>query len=97
MEQQTIGSKSINESLHEMNDSTDEVIQAVNEMSVGSKSILQEVHSLQNATFSVRESMEGVKLSAEEIKTTGQGLSEISNLMNNSINDIGSQVDQFQV
>ncbi|MEE0998346.1 MAG: methyl-accepting chemotaxis protein [Treponemataceae bacterium] len=97
MEQQTIGSKSINESLHEMNDSTDEVIQAVNEMSVGSKSILQEVHSLQNATFSVRESMEGVKLSAEEIKTTGQGLSDISNLMNNSINDIGSQVDQFQV
>jgi len=97
MQQQTIGSESISLSLHEMNDSTEEVIQAVNEMSVGSKAILQEVQNLQNATFSVRESMEGVKTCAEDIKSTGQGLSDISDLMNHSINDIGSQVDQFQV
>ena len=38
-----------------------------------------------------------IKLSAEDIKTIGQGLSDISILMNNSIGDIGSQVDQFQV
>ena len=55
------------------------------------------MENLQNATFSVRESMEGVKLSAEEIKATGQGLSDISGLMNQSIDDIGSQVDQFKV
>ena len=97
MQQQTIGSQSISVSLHEMNDSTDEVIQAVNEMSVGSKSILEEVQNLQNATLSVRETMEGVKLSAEEIKATGKELSDISGLMKNSINDIGSQVDQFKV
>ena len=51
MEQQTVGSKSINESLHEMNDSTDEVIQAVNEMSVGSKAILEEVQSLHQSNI----------------------------------------------
>ena len=55
------------------------------------------VQNLQNATYSVRETMDDVKLSAEDIKTIGQGLSDISILMNNSIGDIGSQVDQFQV
>ena len=39
MEEETIGSKQIEEALHTMNDSTQEVKVALNEMSAGNKAI----------------------------------------------------------
>lgn len=97
MEEQTIGSKQISESLHSMNSSTAEVTLAVQEMSEGTKAILQEVQSLQDTTLSVRSGMDEMKAGAEHITNSGKDLSSISEKMNNSINDIGSQVDQFKV
>lgn len=97
MEEQTIGSKQINESLHSMNSSTSEVTLAVQEMSEGTKAILQEVQNLQDTTLSVKSGMNEMKLGAEDISHSGKDLSSISEKMKNSIGEIGSQVDQFQV
>lgn len=97
MEEQTVGSKQINESLHSMNSSTSEVTSAVREMSEGTKAILQEVKALQDTTLTVKVGMEEMEKGAEQISTSGKGLSLISDKMEDSINDIGGQVDQFQV
>ena len=54
MEEQTIGSQQIGEALHTMNDSTQEVKVALNEMSAGNKAILQEIKNLQNETLTMK-------------------------------------------
>ena len=46
MEEQTIGSQQIGEALHTMNDSTQEVKVALNEMSAGNKAIIQKLKIL---------------------------------------------------
>ncbi len=97
MSEQKEGSSQINESLHIMNDSTAEVKTAFIEMTEGSKAILQEVQSLQDATFSMKTGMDEMKAGAKKINETSSMLSEISGRMNESIDDIGCQVDQFTV
>ena len=80
-----------------MNDSTQIVLSAVNEMSEGNASILKEIQNLQNSTISLKQNMERMENGAEAIKKTGASLSEISGKMSGSIDEIGDQVDQFQV
>ena len=97
MEEQHKGSERINESLSTMNDSTQIVLSAVNEMSEGNASILKEIQNLQTSTIDLKQNMEHMETGAEVIKNTGSSLSDISDKMTISINDIGNQVDQFQV
>ena len=97
MEEQHRGSEQINKSLSTMNDSTQIVLSAVNEMSEGNASILKEIQNLQNSTISLKQNMERMENGAEAIKKTGASLSEISGKMSGSIDEIGDQVDQFQV
>ena len=97
MEEQHKGSERINESLSTMNDSTQIVLSAVNEMSEGNASILKEIQNLQTSTIDLKQNMEHMENGAAVIKNTGSSLSEISDKMTISINDIGNQVDQFQV
>jgi len=97
MEEQAIGSKQINESLFSMNSSTAEVSQAVIEMSQGAEAILQEVQILQTSTSNVKVKMDEMEDNAKIIGSNAESLSSISNQMSSSINDIGSQVDQFEV
>ena len=96
MEEQNEGSKQIASALHRMNDSTVDVRSASQKMSERSRAILGEVSALQKATESMKDEM-GVMLSgARKISETGGALSEISAEMENSINGIGAQVDQFE-
>ena len=97
MEEQHKGSEKINESLGTMNDSTQIVLSAVNEMSEGNAAILKEIQNLQSSTIELKRNMEQMQNGAETIQQTGNSLSEISDKMSNSIDEIGGQVDQFQV
>lgn len=97
MEEQQEGSKQITDSLQSMNDSTIEVRTASEEMSIGNKHILDEVRNLQNATTVMKTSMEEMAVGAKKINETGAALSEIAQKMQDSISQIGTQIDQFKV
>ena len=53
--------------------------------------------TLQEATTSINTGMKDMSASADKINETGEALSEITNLMKNAIDEIGEQVDQFEV
>lgn len=97
MAEQTEGSAQINDALHAMNDSTSEVRTASHEMSVGNHAILEEVKHLQDATSTMLQSMDEMSIGARKINETGAALNGISSKMNDSITEIGSQIDQFKV
>ena len=80
-----------------MNDSTTEVRNASQEMAEGSQAILKEVQALQDATLSMKQGMDEMTIGATKINETGASLGEISGQMEESIRDIGGQVDQFKV
>lgn len=97
MKEQMAGSEQINVSLRDMNGSTSEVKSAFVEMSEGSQTILQEVKNLQDVTLNIRSGMDEMKEGAKKISETTSGLAEISAQMGNSIEEIGRQVDEFEV
>ncbi|MCR5764043.1 MAG: HAMP domain-containing protein [Treponema sp.] len=97
MEEQKEGSKQITSSLHSMNNSTIEVRTASKEMSIGNQHILEEVKNLQDATLVMKSSMEEMSIGAKKINETGSSLSEIADKMQDSITEIGTQIDQFKV
>ena len=80
-----------------MQDSTLEVKNASAEMEEGNQMILKEVQTLQDAAMSMSQSMEEMSIGAKNINETGAALSEVSDQINNSIDKIGVQVDQFKV
>lgn len=65
-------------------------------MNADSRVIMSEVGNLQEETRVMMQGMDEMKESASKIARTGEALSEISTLMENSIVEIGRQVDQFQ-
>ncbi len=97
MEAQTEGSRQIDASLHTMNDSTEEVRVASQEMALGNKAILEEVSVLQDATGVMKNSMETMREKASRITETGATLNNISKKMRDSISEIGEQINQFKV
>ncbi len=97
MEEQQEGSRQITDALHSMNDSTVEVRNAAAEMNEGNKVILQEISRLQEFTSAMNGSMEEMSVGARKINETGSALSDISVQVKQSIEQIGSQIDQFEV
>ncbi len=97
MTEQTEGSKQITKALDGMTDATKEVKVASLEMAEGNKAILKEVNNLQDATFQIKDGMEEMTVGARKINETGAALSELAQRMDESIKDIGNQVDQFKV
>ena len=97
MVEQSAGSRQISIALNNMNDSTSEVRTASLEMSEGNKSILQEIKLLQNATLSIKDGMAQMSTGAARINETGSVLSDLTQQMENSINKIGIQIDEFHV
>ncbi len=97
MEEQQSGSQQILEALKLMNNSTSEVRGAAEEMTSGGQQIMSDVHELQNT-------MENINLAVEEINTgttvvndSTTKLKDISGLLNQAINNIGKDVNQFKV
>lgn len=97
MEEQQEGSKQITEALHSMNDSTVEVRNSAGEMSEGNKMILQEIGHLQEFTSAMNTSMDEMAIGAKKINETGAALGTISGQVKDSIEKIGTQIDQFKV
>ncbi|WP_027728099.1 methyl-accepting chemotaxis protein [Treponema sp. C6A8] len=97
MEEQQVGSQQIGDALHTMNDSTQEVRTASAEMEQGNKQILNEVQSLQDATAKIKDSISEMSIGAKKIHETRTALSEISGVMNSSIDKIGGEIDLFKV
>ncbi|MBP5157738.1 MAG: HAMP domain-containing protein, partial [Treponema sp.] len=97
MSEQHEGSVQITGVLKNLNESTFQVQKASHEMSDGSHAILSEIDVLQNETSSIRQKMSEMSSGAQRIGQTGNSLSDISNSMEKSIDDIGTQVDQFKV
>lgn len=97
MEEQSEGSQQISDALHSMNDSTIEVRTASREMSIGNKQILTDVKNLQDATNIMLTSMDEMKIGAKKINETGVALTEISKKMQDSINEIGSEINLFKI
>jgi methyl-accepting chemotaxis protein len=97
MNEQREGSKQITDALHDMNDSTSEVHTASSEMSAGNKQILGEIKKLQDSTMIMKSSMDQMFTSARRIDETGKALTEISANVEQTISQIGTQIDQFKV
>ena len=97
MQEQKTGSQQIVDVLKMMNDSTLEVKNASHEMAVGNRAILGEIKTLQDATGMIRNGMDEMSVGAAEINRTSSLLSEISTKVSDSINRIGTQIDQFKV
>src|SRR5574344_1051322 len=97
MQEQQTGSKQITDALKIMMDSTEEVRTASKEMSQGNKAILEEIKLLQNATMTIKDSMAEMSTGAKGISSTSSHLTEISKKMENSIKQIGSEIDLFKV
>ena len=97
MEESEIGSHQITDALKMMNNSTTEVRTSSQEMSAGNQTILDEVKILQEATRAIKESIERMYDGASQIIKNGTTLSNISGTMEQSINQIGSQIDLFKV
>ncbi len=97
MLEQNEGSKQIVSALNSMNDTSNEVRTSSYEMAEGNKAILAEIKTLQDATFQIKDGMGEMAAGARKINETGAALSELSNQMKVSIQQIGDQVDQFKV
>ncbi|HAM78708.1 MAG TPA: methyl-accepting chemotaxis protein [Treponema sp.] len=97
MSEQQIGSSQITDSLRDMNESTYSVQSASQKMSDESRAVMDEVNALKAHAASMRNSMEEMSKSASKISETGSTLTSISQIVEKSIGNIGSQVDQFSV
>ncbi len=96
MEEQNEGSKQIGEALLNMNDSTQEVLKASKEMASRNERIMSEMESLQSLTSTMKTGMDEMSLGAKKINDTGVTLSGISKNVQNSITNIGNQIDRFK-
>ncbi len=65
-------------------------------MSAGNKQILDEARELQVSPLVMKNSMDEMSIGAEKINGTGAALTEIAGKMKNSIEQIGSQINQFR-
>ncbi len=97
MEEQNEGSKQIIEALNLMNNSTAQVRDASYEMNEGNKVILSEVQHLQDVTIVMKQSMDEMHIGAKKINETGTMLTDVAHQVENSINNMGEQIDQFKV
>jgi len=97
MEEQSEGSKQVLDALHTMSDSTSNVRAAASEMSSGSQQILTEISRLKDSSGTLNSSIGDMDSSARRIGETGKALSDISLEMQNSIRQIGEEIDQFKV
>jgi len=97
MQEQKNGSRQINESLGILNDNSNEVKSASEEMKNGNDAILTEIDRLKSAARDLQNGMDDMSSGATTITQTGEKLSALSKKMDESINNIGIQLDQFKV
>ena len=97
MDEQSAGSKQIGDALSMMNDSSDQVRLASNEMDRGSQTIVKEVENLKQVSSSISGIVKTMDVTVNRIKKSDESLLNITGDMNQSIDRIGKQIDEFQV
>ena len=97
MDEQSSGSKQIGDALAVMNDSSDQVRIASDEMDRGSQTIVKEVDSLKQVSSSIQKIVQAMGGTVNRIKKSDESLLHITGDMNQSIERIGKQIDEFQV
>ncbi|WP_191013395.1 methyl-accepting chemotaxis protein [Treponema zioleckii] len=97
MQEQSEGSSLITDALSRMNESSRQVQSASKAMSENSQTIIEDVRTLKSETNTIKQSMDEMGVSATKINDAGSDLSDIAGIMQQSIMEIGSQVDQFTV
>ena len=97
MDEQSSGSKQIGDALAAMNDSSDQVRYASDEMDRGSQTIVKEVDSLKQVSSSILEIVQAMGGTVNRIKKSDESLLHITGDMNQSIDRIGKQIYEFQV
>ena len=97
MEKQQMASKGINDSLKEMNASTKLVFDSSTEISSSSKNILDELNNLNEASVEMKQSITEMQIGAKKISETGETLSSITKMVDESISKSNSQINQFTV
>ena len=95
--EQKTGSAQITNALYSMNSGFQTVQKASKDMADDSNIIMEQVAALQQKTSDMKNGMDEMGIGAEKINATGDALSEISTLMDESISEIGRQVDQFEL
>ena len=96
MSEQQQGSSQILVALNDMNESTNQVQNASQEITTASKAIINDVEILQNETKVMGQSMDEMGLSADKMQDAGLTLAGVSKAVEQSIEEIGKQVDLFE-
>ena len=97
MNEQTAGSKQINESLQTLNDNTRNVKTSSNTMTETNKQVMDKIHILEAVTEQMANNMNGVAQDSQKIADSGKLLSENSRNVRNSVSKISAQIKQFKV
>lgn len=97
MSEQKIGSSQIIEALHDMNNSSSEVNSASKEMAEGNQLILQQVEKLKLSAERIQSFMNLMDENTRHIDKSGSELIDISTKVGQAIEQIGAQIDQFEV
>ena len=97
MNEQTEGSKHINESLQTLNDNTRNVRTSSNVMTESNRLVMDKIHIREAVTETMANNMNGVAEDSKKIAEAGIVLSENSRNVRNSVSKISSQIKQFKV
>jgi methyl-accepting chemotaxis protein len=96
MTEQQQGSTQILGALGEMNESTQLVQNASEEITTASQAIIGDVEILQNETKVMGQSMDEMGLSADKMQDAGLTLAGVSKTVEASIEEMGKQIDLFE-
>ena len=96
MSEQQQGSSQILVALGDMNESTNLVQNASQEITTASQAIISDVDVLQNETQVMGQSMDEMGLSADKMQEAGLTLAGVSKAVEESIEEMGKQIDLFE-
>ena len=97
LSEQDSGSKLIGEALKVMNDTASDVRNASGEMHEKSQRIIDEMHALETSSQEMVTNMNEVSSGAERIAATGTQLQSIAGGLQESIEAVDVQINQFQL
>ena len=97
MQEQNEGSRQINSALQSMNDTTVYVRRSSEELSESNRTVLSQMENLRNVTDKMISRMDEMNTGARKIGETENALKKFSVQMEESISEIGSQIDEFSI
>ncbi len=97
MEEQQSGSQQILEALQLMNNSTSEVKGAAEEMTRGGELIMKDIQELQSSMDNINTAVAEITSGTDYVNETTSQLTEISNVLTDSIEKINGDINQFKI